>query len=285
MRTLLTLTFTIMLAAPASGANLQDQLNARWRGAWVLVKPEISSDCGGLYTNNRVSGTLVHGGGHHRLPAGELVQVHKVDLKKRRLDLLVDVEESLLHPYEDGPFALYSDLRCKVEFEIELSARPKNLGLEHLEDLLTANFERHERREDALQSPMWNRRQREPYPAGYEDIVADYRVWKAGEINQALGRRVDDALEHASRLLARVDDDPEFGAGLAHGIEHMADERLHRDCERLLESSFHTYRENAPSQSSRAWEDGFELGQDLAYHVELARRLGQCRVWPEDIDV
>ena len=285
MRKPLTLAFALVLASPAIASELQDRLNSRWRGAWLLVEPEISSDCGGLYTNNRVGGTLVHGDGHHRLPAGELVRVHKIDVKKHRLDVLVDVEERLLVPYEDGPFTLYDEAHCQVELEIETPERTKGMGLERLEALLAENLERHASREDAQRSPQWNRRRREAYPEDYEETVARYRGWKAEEINREFERRVDDALERASRLLERVDDDPDFGAGMAHGIEHMAGKHLPRDCDRLLASSFHTYHENADDSSSHAWEDGFDLGQDLAYHVELARRLRRCHVRPEDIEV
>ena len=63
MRKLQTLAFVLVLAAPAIASDLQDRLNSRWRGAWLVVGPEISSDCGDNYTNNRVSGTVVRDSG------------------------------------------------------------------------------------------------------------------------------------------------------------------------------------------------------------------------------
>src|SRR5580765_4015533 len=96
------------ILAPAFAADLEDSLESRWRGAWVLTSVDTYSDCGGFHTDNRVNGSLVQSKGRFRFRAGELAQVQKIDLKRSRLDLSLSLPEPLLLSFQDGPFTLYN---------------------------------------------------------------------------------------------------------------------------------------------------------------------------------
>ena len=45
-----------VLAALPARADLEDELERAWVGAWVVVKVESASDCSGAYTNVEVRG-------------------------------------------------------------------------------------------------------------------------------------------------------------------------------------------------------------------------------------
>ena len=53
------------------------------------------------------------------------------------------------------------------------------------------------------------------------------------------------------------------------------------DCDLLLSSSSQTFGKAAEAPNED-WSDGYETGQQLAYHIELSRRLGRCFIAPDD---
>ena len=86
------------LAAPA--ADIEDTLNARWRGGWALTTVPIQSDCAGIYTDNDVAGTQVRSRGARRFAAGESSRAasSRSGVKRARLDLFLDVTEPVIAP-------------------------------------------------------------------------------------------------------------------------------------------------------------------------------------------
>src|SRR5262249_21550257 len=46
----------LALTGPVRAGNLEDALESRWRGAWVLTSVDIYSECAGIHTDNGVSG-------------------------------------------------------------------------------------------------------------------------------------------------------------------------------------------------------------------------------------
>ena len=267
----------LILTAPAAYADLQDDMNARWRGAWLIIEGDISSNCNGMTTDNRISGDLASANGRFRFEPGELAQIRKVDVRRRRVDVLLDVHENVLIEYQDGPFTLYREAACEVELEIDFgSSRTRDLGVEGIEQQFNLWFERHARIDDARASINWNGREREDYPVGYQDTLIAYENWKVDQHNQLVAERIADSTEKTSLLLASVDDDREFGAGLAEGISGMR-ESMSDNCERLVASSPGTFGRSAEAPNED-WADGYSTGQQLAYHIELSRRLGKCYI-------
>jgi hypothetical protein len=262
-------------ASPLAHADLQDDLNARWRGAWVIVTGELYSNCNGSTTDNRISGDLVSANGRYAFEPGELARVTKVDARRRRVDVFLDIYESKLIEYRDGPFTLYREVSCPVELLLEYGGmRTKDLGVAGVEEQFNRWFERYARLEDAEQSPSWNGRIREDYPDDYELTLAAYEDWKVEQHNQLVAQKIEYSVEQTGYLLAQVRSDSEFGAGLGYGIAAMR-ENLSDDCSRLVASDADTYA-RAYEAPNPDWGIGYRTGQQLAYHIEISRRLSSC---------
>jgi hypothetical protein len=265
----------LVLISSAAHAGLQDDLNARWRGAWLIVTSGIYSNCNGLSTDNRISGDLMSGNGRFAFEPGELARVTKVDAKRHRIDVTAALEEDVLIDYQDGPFTLYREAPCTVELLFDFGdERTKDLEVAAIESQFAQWFERYARLEDAEQSANWNRRERKDYPEGYEDTLAAYKAWKIEQHNLLVENRIADSAEQMPLLLAQVSSGSEFGAGLSYGIAAMR-EAMSDDCDSLLASRPETFSKpyEAPNPD-RA--NGYKTGQALAYHIELSRRLKGC---------
>ena len=270
----------LALAAPAAAADLEDQLAARWRDAWVVVKAPVSSGCDGSYTNNEVRGRAVSGKGGVHLQAGELARVHRVELKRSRVEVLLDLDEGLLRSFTDGPYRLFEELSCKVELLIELpreAAKAKDLSA--IEPVLTDLLDRFAGREEARAAASWNRRRKEAFPEGFEQTVAEHRAWKAKQVNAEIDRRLEEALAEAEYAVRNASSDPDYAAGLGAGVEAMK-WLSYSDCDDWLESSFSSASRYPPGESSHRFRDGFQAGQRIAYGLLLARHLSECRMEP-----
>lgn len=264
----------LALAAPAA-ADVEDTLNARWRGQWVLSKVPLHSDCGGFYTDNDLVGSQVRSRGARRFAAGELARVERIDVKRGRLDLFLDVAEPVLEPWRDGPFTLYEEKRCKAQLKVELppevvrDAARAEAAVGELLELFSSP-------EAAEDSARWNRRRREPFPEDYERTLAEHAAWQAEQTNAAVQRKIEQATEEGARITDRIRDDPEYLQGFAAGVDDARDEHLSDDCGSLLASSAAGFTDRPPSGHDRDWQSGFEDGQRLVYSLELLRRLPRC---------
>lgn len=272
------LAIVLAVAGPAAGSELERLLDSRWRGAWVLLTTEVYSDCDAGYTNNRVEAGRVTSKGGRRLAPGEPARVHKIDARRAGIDLLVDLAEPLLLSWREGPFTLYEEAGCKVELKMDLPrAAVRGADVEAAEKALDGLLERHESLEAAEASPLWNRRRREPFPPDYEATLAAYEAWRASRVNAEVQKAIEEALDEASRLAARVEDDEEYALGFVTGMERMSDASF-GDCPQLLSGGFYGKRHSPPGERSKAWKEGYEEGQRLVYHLEVARRLQRCFV-------
>jgi hypothetical protein len=262
----------LSLSSPTAAATLEDELNARWRGGWVLVRAAVSSDCAGFYTDNDVAGTRVQTRGTHDFAPGELARVDRVDARRGgRVDVFLDVAEQVLEAHRDGPFTLYEPKSCKLQLKL---ANAGVGGTAAAERALAALLELHADARAAEASPGWNGRRREPFPAGYERTLAEHASWKAAQVNTAVRERLDRAIDEAARTNDRMRSDPDYLAGFAAGVERARD-RTFGDCPSLVGASF--YPDSARDESE-LYEDGYEDGQRLAFALELMKRLTRCFV-------
>jgi hypothetical protein len=273
------------LSLPGFGAHADEtDLRNRWHGAWGVTRVEASSDCGGAYTNNEVRGRLVSGKGSFRFDVGELASVYKVNLKRKRVEVLISLAEPLLVPRQDGPFLLYDELGCKIELKIQFPPGVKAGDTESIHALILGALERHETLAGAEASELWNRRERDPYPPDYDRTLAEYQVWKVGQVNAAVQARIVESLERAGRVLDRVDgDDPDYAPGFAAGVEDASDDYLTSDCDRLLDISEGSFVDSPPSGESGKWKQGYRDGQRLVFYVELGRQLPGCFLMPPPV--
>jgi len=274
----------LIVGSPLAYADLEDQLQARWSGAWLIVNGELYSNCNGTTTDNYINGDLISGRGLRQFPAGELARITKVNVRRRRVDLTLALEEPVLMEHRDGPFTLYTEASCRVELIVDFAdQRTKDLGIEEIEAQFGLWIDRYARRADAEQSDRWNQRERRDYPEDYELTLAEYRSWKVEQHNSLVSARIDESIGESRRLLAAVRTDADFGAGLSEGIVAMR-AKFGSDCAQLVASTPDTYRQAAEAPSE-LWADGYQTGQHLAYHIELGRALEGCYLTPDDLPV
>ncbi|HYU34248.1 MAG TPA: hypothetical protein VEW48_19005 [Thermoanaerobaculia bacterium] len=253
-------------------ASIQDDLNGRWRGGAVVVKIPLASSCDGFYNDDDVIGSRVDSKARRRFDAGELAQVERIDVKRGRVDVFLDLTEGVLEEFHDGPFTLYDPRTCKIQLKVPV---PDRSDAGAVEKRLAELLELYDSPRAAEASRSWNGRRREPFPEGYEKTLAEHEAWKAARTNAAVQERMDDAIEDAARLADRVRTEPDYSEGFTAGLEKARDLSF-GDCPSLLTRSF------SPSSGgggkSSDWRRGYEDGQRLGFDLELLRRLRDCFV-------
>ena len=267
-----------LLSTGAMGSS-ESEVNALWRGAWVVMGVNSYSACGSNYTDNEVRGSLVSSKGHHRFEPGELAVVYKINLERRKIEVLLDIAEPLLEPRREGPFTLFDEIGCKVEMEIPVPAA-KSTPTAELDRQITAVMERHADIDSARGSPAWNGRLRDPYPDDYEETLARYEAWRVQQYNDQVAAKIEVSLEEAARLLDRMRTDAETMEGFAAGVEEARDHYWSNDCDRLLAVSESSFVRRSPRDKSTVWRKGYEDGQRLVLFVEVGARLQGCFLPP-----
>ena len=268
----------------AGAGSFEDAVRARWRGAWVVVGTEIYSDCSGRYYTNRLSGTLVTNRGGHRFLPGEIGKVQRVQLKRKKVDLMVSLDVPLLVSHQDGPFTLYNKRACAVSLEIQVPrdmTKAKDVG--GIDGLIAEIVGRFDTREAVLGSEGWNGRETEPFPEDYDLTLARHAAWRAEQTNLAIDLKREAAFEHVKSTGKAIDDDPDYLAGLAAGVDEMNRWEA-KECSQLMSRGFDGVRKKAP-EDRRAdtaedgrWRHGYEDGQRLVYSIVLLERLEVCYV-------
>jgi hypothetical protein len=262
----------------ASAAGLEESLNARWRGGWVVVSLPVSSSCDGYYNDNLVTVDRTESSARRRFDAGELARVERIAARRGRLDVFLDLAEGVLEEHRDGPFTLYDARECRVQLKVPLPERAERSAANAAEARLAELLQLHASRGEAESSSAWNRRRREPFPEGYERTLAAYETWKAAQVNTAVQARMNDAIEEAARIDDRLRSEPDYLAGFAAGVDKARDHYL-GDCPALLRATFSPDSGGHGDRGkSSDWRRGYEDGQRLAWNLELLRKLKACFV-------
>ncbi|MBK6406663.1 MAG: hypothetical protein IPF66_17430 [Holophagales bacterium] len=274
----------VLAAAGPAFADFEDDVERAWAGAWVVAQVEMSSDCLGIYNNNEVRGRLSSSKGSRRFAEGELARVDKVNVKSDRVDLYLSVAEPVLAPRTDGPFTLYDERSCRIQFMVDVPREAiKGRRMDDVEAQLLEVVERHESETAARRSRAWNRRERDAYPPDYEETLARHAAWKAEEINRALAATRMAALDAASQVMERVTDDPPYLDGFAAGVDAQRN-RSTPSCPELAGARFESGEQRPPtdrrggSPAERAFQRGFRDGQLLAWSTRVARGVEGCFV-------
>jgi hypothetical protein len=237
----------------------------------VVVSAPLQSDCAGFYTDNELLGGSVSSKGSERFEPGELARVERVDPKRERIDVFLDLAEAILLPSAEGPFTLYNERACKAQLKIPLPPRTladQRAAAAAVKELL----EVHPTAEQAQSSPVWNRRRRADYPPDYERTLAEHAVWKASQVNAEVQARIEQALDEARRAMDRLAGGSEALESFAAGLRSRRDESF-GSCDAMLTSDFAS--DGDADAKDRA---AFVEGERLAYWVGLARELEKCFV-------
>lgn len=247
-------------------------------GAWAALRVEVYSNCSGAYNDNDVHDSGVSAKAHQRFEAGEVVKIDKVKVKYSRVDLLLTLAEPILKSRPAGPFVLYSEAPCKVQLIFDISRDWIKSGdhrkiLSEIDQRLTT-FSSYE---DARTSALWNGRQRDPFPDGYEQTLLQYEIWKAEDRNLEIQARADEALETALQAASSVNDDPLYLAGFADGVQNMKF-WSENDCDQLIAATFSGHSDRPPGSKGKAYKQGYRDGQELVFNLILAKRLEGCYV-------
>lgn len=274
-----------LVTAPGlAGADLESDLERAWVGAWVVVLVEVASDCSGFYTNNEVRGRLTSSKGNRRFADGELARVDKLSLRSERVDLYLTLAAPILVARQDGPFTLYDERSCRVQFMVDVPRQVlKERVRQNVDALLLEAVERHESAALARQSGGWNRRERDPLPDDYQETLARHAVWKAEETNRALARARQEALEQAASALERLGEDGDYLAGFAAGVE-VQRRRSAPSCGSMAAARFESDEQRPPrdrqgeTAADRSFKRGFRDGQLVMWATRLARTAEGCFV-------
>jgi len=274
-------------AAPAVLADdFEDALRSRLLGAWVLTNLETYSACDGAFSNNEVIGARATSRADLGLAAGELARIDKINLKSSRVDVYLVVAEPLRVARQEGPFTLLDDRPCKVQLLIDVPAREVRSGnLAAVEAAIASAVTVFPSRETAQMSEAWNRRVREPLPDDYPETLARYEAWRAEQVNARLAATRERSIDEADRIVDRLDDDPQYLAGLAAGAEALR-YWSPPSCDSLGASEPSFAEREAPREhrgddaGQRSWRRGYRDGQTLAFHLAIARAVGGCFLVP-----
>ena len=276
--------FTVSLVLSGSAVlagSFENDLRARWRGAWVVVETEAYSSCASGYSENRIHEMLVHGSGE-RFKAGELARVEAVQVRKKSVELRVSFTAMHLLPYQDGPFDLYSPRHCRVQLQVGVSKETiKGKDVDGVDAVLLGVVERHATEDGARASQSWNRRADDEYPADYPLTLARHAAWQAEQLNLTVTAKKELALDEAGKVTARIRSDPPYLEGFASGAMRMRQWKT-IECGELIAKPFPKVRHSVPEEHEgdghESWREGFEDGQLIVYSVLMIERLPTCYV-------
>ncbi len=272
----------LLLTGTALAGEFEKQIKSNWLGAWVLTNVEGHSACDGSYTANRINGEFVRGGGGSRFEPGELAKLDKLDIKRSRLDVGLSIFEPILVSHTEGPFTLYSEATCRLEFEVMLPREVvKSKNIAGVEQAMLTVLERYAHLDDAMDSANWNGRERGDYPADYENTLAELRVWRAERTNDAIREQARLARSKTYRMTDRVIGDPDYLDGFAAGVEQAKNLEVD-SCPALLAIDL----ENPPGTPPGAADDaaaermarGYRDGTLLILGLKMMQRLPDCYV-------
>lgn len=274
----LTMMCTLFGALPAVSADLDERLDEQLRGAWAVLSMEVYSSCSGTYSDNTIGAAGVSSKAGRRFPAGELVKINKIKVKRARVDLLVTLAEPVLVAHQEGPFELFDEHRCKAQLIYGFPREViKGRDLDTITAAIGASLATHPSQTEARESGDWNGREREAYPDDYEQTLARFEQWKAEQTNAAVTAGIEKATSEAAEVADDIERNADYLDGFAAGAEELEHLDID-DCERLIDASFSSFKKRPPSDKKAKWKRGFEDGQNLVFNLYLLRELRHCFV-------
>ncbi|GAB4371706.1 MAG: hypothetical protein Kow0062_07490 [Acidobacteriota bacterium] len=144
-----------------------------------------------------------------------------------------------------------------------------------------AVLERFTERTAAERSPRWNGRRCDEFPPDYGRTLAEYRVWKAEQLNRQIDARLARARDELIALGRAVRRDRAWLDGFAAGVAERRDDRPPA-CPALIGEAFTARKADGPAgldeEQTRAWQDGWRDGQAFAFWLRVLERAPDCYV-------
>jgi hypothetical protein len=284
--TILLLLLTVALMTPGSSqaGAIGDGLEARWRGAWVILNPAVRSNCDSRHTNNRINGQLSQSKGRFSFPEGELAQVKKISVQRSRIDVFLNLDERQLSGRHDGPFTLYDRLDCRVELEIETPREMvKQKNADGIDQLLLVAMDRRTTYGEARASEMWNGRVCEDYPADYQETLFQHSVWQAETVNSGIESVLAQSFDTLVEGSAALQNDPDYLEGFGYGAELARESSPGGECQALMRAGLNVPAVKPPTDlrdnaAASRWRNGHRDGFLFIRSVNLQRQLPSCFV-------
>lgn len=263
--------------SPLIGGALENQLRAKWQGRWVILTAETYSNCNGFYSNNQVNQGLVTSKAKRLFQMGELGKITKVQVKRSRVLVYVELLEPILKAKNDGPFTLYDEANCKVELRFEVGrAAIKQSNIEAIEASFESVFKAFSSQQEAMAFSTYNQRVRDPYPEDYQQTLADYEAWKVEQELAAIERTIEQAFREINRISAGVKEETEYARGFVAGLREMKRQSLPDACDQLQSATPSRFMKTPKDRITAGYKEGFDDGQRLAFYQEQADRLTAC---------
>jgi len=252
-------------------AGVEKSLRDEWTNAWVIVRLESYSDCLDSYTRNLVQGDSVRSDSGRHFDAGELAQVRKVVIKRKGINILLDLVEPVLVPHPEGPVILYTERWCKIEFRIKVNdssatAQPGSAMMERY-------FRQFSEELMARKDPSWNQRIRAAYPANYLARQTAVVRKDTEDRNVAIEMLLEQAQQWVVVIVERLNRDSHYVAGFAHGIAERRQQNA-ETCDTLIETGLAFFE--GVQQGKNAGFSGVLDAERLYVALLLLERLPAC---------
>jgi uncharacterized protein YukE len=261
----------LMAAGPlAAGADVEGELRSALVGRLALTRGALVSECTEHFTDMKVVGGRLAGGAGVRFDSGELVKVDNVKIGALSgLDVNLTLVEPFLLSFEDGPFTVYEQRRCRVQLDFEVPREVRKdaqKSLAAIEAVLELFDDA-----GAAKRAGWNGRQVQAYPANWEKTKREYQAWKVTQVNAAVREKTERVLDEARRILTYMPGDDDYLLSFGAGARARSSDSW-SSCEAMLAASF--YASGSGGKSSRGWSDG----QHVAWATQLAHALQDCSI-------
>lgn len=252
-------------------ADVESELRASFAGRYALVRGSLVSECTDHFTNMKVMGTRLAGGDGTRFDSGELVYVENISIGLMTgLDVNLTIAEPFLLSWQDGPFTVYDQRRCRAQFNFEVGRdvrRDRAKAGAAIEGVL--QFFGSEAA--AKKAAEWNQRQAKPYPKDWEKTRVEYEKYRLAKVNELVRQKTEDVLRQANQVLTFMKTSEEYLLSFGEGAEARSDSWS--DCDSMLRASF------SVSGSGKNYQ-GYADGQKVAWATHLAEELQDCYITP-----
>lgn len=252
-------------------ADVEADLRAELVGRFALSRGPLVSECTDHFTDMKVVGGRLTGGTGQRFETGELLKVDNVKVGAMAgLVANVTLVEPYLLSFQDGPFTVFDQRRCRVQLNFEV---PREVRKDRTQALAAvgAALELYDDA-GAAKRAGWNRRRVADYPANWEKTRHEYEAWKVAQTNVLVSQKIARVLGEADSILTYMPGDDDYLTSFGAGAKVRSDSWS--DCPAMLNATF--YVSGSGTKSSRGWADG----QHVAWSTHLAHALQSCYLAP-----